>query len=125
MLLMKSFATNAEFKTAIATALGEAGAADAVRAALVAGVDKGETEHRDEPRNPDGSQNLRISNWVLRGQDMPVLEMIGIIGTAATAALVPGAVAAGVVVTALTSFAGLCWKMWRKGATLSKAEIAV
>jgi len=28
-------------------------------------------------------------------------------------------------VTALSSFAGLCWKTWRKGAALSKAEIAV
>jgi hypothetical protein len=122
---MQSFATNAEFKTAIDSALGSAAAADTIRAALVAGVDQGETEHRGEARATDGSLNLRISNWVLRGQDMPVLELIGIVGTAATAAIAPGAIAAGIVVTALTSFASLCWKTWRKGAALSKAEIAV
>jgi hypothetical protein len=122
---MQSFASSAEFKSAIDTALGTARASDTIRAALVAGVDQGETEHRGEKRNPDGSLNLRVSSWVLRGQDMPILELIGIVGTAATAALVPGAVAAGIVVAALTSFAGLCWKTWRKGAPLSKAEIAV
>lgn len=122
---MQSFATNEQFKTAIDTRLVAAGAADNIRAALVAGIDKGETEHRVEARNADGSLNLQISNWVLRGTDIPVLELIGIVGAAATAALAPGAIAAGIVVTALTSFAALCWKTWRKGAALSKAEVAV
>jgi len=122
---MQTFATNAEFKTAVDAALGTAGTSGAIRAALLAGIDQGETEHRVEARPADGALNLRISNWVLRTQDMPVLELIGIVGTAAISALAPEAVAAGIVVTALTSFAGLCWKAWRKGASLSKAEVAV
>jgi hypothetical protein len=122
---MQNFATDTEFKSAIDSALGEAGADANVRAALVAGINEGETEHRSEVRPADGALNFRLNNWVLRGQDMPVLELIGIVGTAAVAMLAPGAIAAGVVLTALSSFAGLCWKTWRKGATLSKAEIAV
>jgi hypothetical protein len=116
--VVQTFATNAKFKTAIDTALGAAGAGDPIRAALVAGIDQGETEHRSAARSADGSLNLRISDWVLRGQDLPVLQLIGIVGTAATAALAPGAIATAVV-TALTSFAGLCWKTWRKGSPLS------
>jgi len=122
---MQNFATDTEFKSAIDSTLAETGASADVRAALVAGINEGETEHRGEARPADGALNFRINNWVLRGQDMPVLELIGIVGTAAAAVLAPGAVAAGVVLTALSSFAGLCWKTWRKGATLSKAEIAV
>ena len=122
---MQTFATNAEFKTAIDAALGSSGTEDTLRAALVAGIDRGETEQRGETRNADGALNLRVSNWVLRSKDMPVLELIAIVGAAATAAVVPGGIAAGAVVTALASFASLCWKTWRKGAPLSKAEIAV
>jgi hypothetical protein len=122
---MPDFATNAEFKNALDAALSSSGAADTVRAALVAGVDRGETEHRGEARPAGGALNLRVSNWVLRGQDMPVLELIGMVAAAATALLAPEAIAAGALITGLSSFAGLCWKTWRKGAPLSKAEIAV
>jgi hypothetical protein len=122
---METFATNAEFRRAINAALCSSSTEDTVRAALVAGIDQGETEQRSVARNADGALNLRVSNWVLRGQDMPVLELIAIVGAAATAAVVPGGIAAGAMVTALTSFASLCWKTWRKGAPLSKAEIAV
>jgi hypothetical protein len=122
---MQSFSTNAEFRTAIDGALGTLSADDQARAALVEGINQGETEQRDEAKLADGTLHLRVSNWVLRGQDLPVLELIGIVGAAATAALAPGAIAAGAVITALSSFAELCWKTWRKGAPLSKAEIAV
>jgi hypothetical protein len=121
---MPDFATNEEFKTAIDAALGSS-ASDSVRAALVAGVDRSETEYRAEARPVSGALNLRIGNWVLRGQDMPVLELIGMVAAAVTALLAPEAIAAGAAVTGLSSFASLCWKTWRKGAPLSKPEIAV
>ncbi len=122
----KQFETSADFSKAIDSALSASTTSDALRAALVAGVDQGEAEQRaSAPPPADGALNLRISNWILRGQDMPILELIGIVGAAATAALAPGAIAAAAIVTALTSFATLCWKTWRKGAPLSKPEIAV
>ncbi len=122
----KQFETSADFSKAIDSALSPSTTSDALRAALVAGVDQGEAEQRATAPHPaDGALNLRISNWILRGQDMPILELIGIVGAAATAALAPGVIAAGAIVTALTSFATLCWKTWRKGAPLSKPEIAV
>jgi hypothetical protein len=121
---MPEFATNAEFAAAIDSALASAGAGNAIRAALVAGVDQGEQDHRSGTRLADGALNLRTGNWVLRGKDMPVIELIGIVGAAAAAALGPAAFAPALV-AALTSFASLCWKSWRKGAVLSKSEIAV
>jgi hypothetical protein len=121
---MPEFATNAEFAAAIDNALASAGAGTAIRAALVAGVDQGEQDHRARRALADGALNLRTGKWVLRGQDMPVLEAISMVGAAATAALGPGALAPALIL-ALTSFASLCWRTWRKGAVLSKAEVAV
>jgi hypothetical protein len=122
---MQNFSTNAEFKSALDAALASSGASEPIRAALVEGVDRGETEQRGADRPVNRALNLRVGDWVLREQDMPVLELIGMVAAAATAALAPEAIAATAVVTALSSFAGLCWKTWRKGAPLSKAEIAV
>src|SRR5271165_1831921 len=121
---MPEFATNLEFAAAIDAALASAGADDAIRSALVAGVNRGEQDDRREPRPADGALNLRTGNWVLRGKDMPVIELIGIVGAAAAVALGPAAFAPALV-TGLTSFATLCWRTWRKGAELSKAEVAV
>jgi hypothetical protein len=53
-----------------------------------------------------------------------VTELIGVVGAAAAAALAPGAIVAAAMVTALSSFAALVWKAWRKGAKLTKAEVA-
>ena len=52
-------------------------------------------------------------------------ELIGVVGAAAAAALAPGAIVAAAVVTTLSSFAALVWKAWRKGAKLTKAEVAI
>lgn len=51
-------------------------------------------------------------------------ELIGVVGAAAAAMLTPGGIVAAAVVTTLSSFAALVWKAWRKGAKLTKAEVA-
>jgi hypothetical protein len=89
------------------------------------GFKDADIDMQDAEKLADGSLNLRINNWILREEDIPVIETIGIVSTAVTAAFVPGAVVTAVVVTALSSFATICWKAWRKGAPLSKAEISV
>lgn len=122
---MRSFETEAEFTIAINAAMRSDAIPDAVRAALIAGVAKGEAEARATPPEANGTLNLRLGGWVLRETDIPVTEMIAIVGAATIAALAPGVIAAGAVVTALTGFATLAWKTWRRGATLSKPEIAV
>ncbi len=122
---MRTFASESEFTGAIDAALQASAMTADVRAALTAGIGQGERQSRDNPSPADGALNLRLNNWILREQDIPVTELIGVVGSAATLALAPGAIAAGAVVTALSAFAALCWKAWRKGAKLSKAEIAV
>lgn len=120
---MRTFATESEFSGALGGSLGDL--SPEVRAAVCAGIVTGDAAARGPAVGSDGTLNLRIGGWVLRDQDVPVTEMIGIVGTAATAALAPGALAAGAVIAALTSFAAIAWKAWRRGARLSKPEIAV
>lgn len=120
---MQTFSTEAEFAGAIDASLA-ALPAD-IRTALSAGIATGDTEARDTEPDDNGALNLRLGSWVLREQDVPVTELIGIVGVAVTAALAPGVIAAGAIVTALSAFAALSWKAWRKGAKLSKPELAV
>ncbi len=121
---MRTFATETEFNGAIEEKLRGTVDSTAIRNALVAGISAGEQASRRDPAPADDGLNLRVSSWVLREQDIPVTELIGIVGAAATAALAPGLIAAGAVVTALSGFAALAWKAWRRGGKLSRAEIA-
>lgn len=120
---MQSFATQSDFAHAVGDTLAALPAE--LRDALAAGIAAGDAEARSAAAGDDGTLNLRLGSWVLREQDLPVTELIGIVGAAVTAALAPGVIAAGAVVSALTAFAALAWKAWRKGARLSKPEIAV
>jgi hypothetical protein len=123
--MTQTFETPEAFSHAIDSKLTASAASDALRSAIVSGIDQGEAEHRGETQAADGALNLRIGGWVLRGQDTPILELIGIVAAAATAAVVPGAILAVPIITAVSSFATLCWKAWRKGAPLTKPEVAV
>ena len=124
-MTMRTFTTEAEFTGAVSDALSPGKLPPEVRAALTAGIGAAEADSRDGAVVEDGAFNLRISDWVLREQDLPVAETIAVVGAAAAGLLAPGVVIAGAVVTALSAFAALAWKVWRKGAKLSKAEIAV
>jgi hypothetical protein len=120
---MRTFATESDFTGAISASLDVL--PPEVRTAVSAGIATGDAAARGAAPGDDGTLNLRLGGWVLRDQDVPVTELIGIVGAAVTAAMVPGAIAAGAVITALTSFAAVAWKAWRRGAKLSKPEIAV
>lgn len=122
---MRTFATETEFAGAIDAALAPHIVEADLRAALASGIGAGELDSRDDPALDDGGLNLRLNNFVLRDQDVPMTEVIGVVGAAAAAALAPGALVAGALVTALSSFAALAWKAWRKGAKLTTPEVAV
>ncbi len=120
---MQTFASKTEFLDAVS---GQwVGLPSELSAALEAGVGEGETAVREARPGAEAGLELRLKGWVLRTEDIPVVEAIGIVGTALGAVLVPGGIAAAAVITAVSGFAALCWKAWRKGAPLSKDEIAV
>jgi hypothetical protein len=123
--MIQTFETELEFASAIDATLQNHVTSVEIRNALTAGIGTGEQDSRDDPPNSDGALNLRLNSWILREQDIPFTELIGVVGAAVAAALLPGGITAAAVLTALSAFAGLAWKAWRKGAKLSKIEVAV
>ncbi len=122
---MRHFDTEGEFVEALTEKWAEEAPGADLLAALSAGVSQAETDVRRDGGGTGAGLDFRLKGWVLRTEDMPVVEAIGIVGAVATAAAVPGGIAAAAVITALTSFAAMCWKAWRKGAPLSRNEIAL
>lgn len=123
---MRTFENAGEFERAVEQLIGPALADAGLRAQLASSVEKAEVELRKEADGASGEGlNLRLGRFVLRDEDVPVIETIGIATTAALALLVPGVIVAGAIITAVSGFAGLVWKGWRNGAMLSPDEIAV
>lgn len=120
---MRTFTTESEFTEAIGASLGSL--PPELLTAVCAGIVAGDAAARGPAAGAAGTLNLRLGGWVLREQDAPVVELIGVVGAAAAAALAPGAIAAGAVITALSTFAALAWKVWRRGGRLTKPELAV
>lgn len=122
---MRTFTTAAEFGAALDEAMLPGLADTDMRRQLAAGLEKAEVELREEA-DPDSGEglNLRIGRFVLREEDLPVVEAIGIVSAAAVALLAPAAVAAGIIAV-VGNFAAMTWKAWRKGARLSPNEIKI
>ena len=123
---MRTFETAADFEAAVDEAMRPILADAEMRRQLAAGMEQAEGELRGEADpNSDDGLNLRLGRFVLREEDLPVVEAIGVVSAAAVALLAPAAVAAGMIVTAVSSFAAMTWKAWRKGARLAPNEIKV
>ena len=122
---MRQFETEGEFVEALSQEWGGQVLGADLRAALSAGVSQAEADVRQSGEANEAGLNLKLKGWVLRTNDMPVVEAIGIVAAAVTAATGPAGIAAAGIITAVSSFAAMCWKAWRKGAPLSRNEIAL
>jgi hypothetical protein len=119
---MEVYDTEEGFAAAVAERL-PAGAP--ARSAVLGGIREGEAEARAAKPLPDPGLNLRLASWVLRDEDMPVLEAISMAAAAATALLAPAAITAAAVIAGVAAFSKLCWSTYRRGAILSRNEIGV
>jgi hypothetical protein len=122
---MRQFDTEHDFVSAAAREWTNDERTQPLVGALVDGLRSAESEVRSADEIHEAGLDLRLGGWVLRTQDMPVLEAIGVVSAAALALAAPGAVVAAAAITAVSGFASLCWKAWRRGAPLSRAEITV
>ena len=121
---MRTFETAEEFQSAVAEALPPID--EDLRRQLALGVENAELEYRKDSAEHQGEGlNLRLGRFVMRDEDLPVVQAIGIATAAALALLTPGVIVAGAIVTAVSGFAGLVWKGWRDGAMMTPNEIAV
>lgn len=122
---MRQFETQSDFVSAVAQEWQQQGQSRPLVDALADGLSRAESEIRAEGEVHEAGLDLRLGGWVLRTQDMPVIEAIGVVGAAAAALAAPGGIAVAAVIAAVSSFASLCWKAWRRGAPLSRSEITV
>jgi hypothetical protein len=122
---VRMFETEQEFLDAVADEWRRRAPPTDLITALTAGLQRADAALTNETPAADAGLNLKLKGWVLRTEDLPVIEAIGIAGAAASAALAPSGIAAAAVITAISSFGAMCWKAWRKGAQLNRDEIAV
>ena len=122
---MRMFETEQDFLEAVANEWRHQAPPTYLVTALMSGLQRADAALTKEIPAADAGLNLKLKGWVLRTEDLPVIEAIGIAGAAASAAFAPGGIAAAAVITAISSFAAMCWKAWRKGARLNRDEIAV
>ena len=122
---MRQFDTERDFVGAASQEWAQDERTQPLVAALAEGLGRAEAEVRAAEDIHEAGLDLRLGGWVLRTQDMPVLEAIGAVSAAALALTGPGAVLTAAAITAVSSFASLCWKAWRRGAPLSRTEITV
>src|SRR5262245_47449837 len=81
-LVMRRFDTEHEFLAALKDSWQEQRVPPAVLEALKTGVQESDRDVRGEAELATGALNLRLKGWVLRNEDLPVLESIGIVATA-------------------------------------------
>ncbi len=120
---MQIYKTEPEFLNEVRARAAGAAAED-VAAAIEAGVRDGEREVREDMGDAEGL-NLRIGTWVLRDKDLPVLNVIGMIGAAVVAIFAPGPVLLASAVAGVTAFSRTAWTAWRKSTRITQDEIAV
>ncbi|WP_431283842.1 hypothetical protein ACQW02_03235 [Humitalea sp. 24SJ18S-53] len=113
------------FRAAIGDHLGADTPAD-VASVLAAGVAMGEEAFRATPALPGQTAlNLRIGRYVIRDDDLPVIETIGSAATGLATLAASAGIAWPAIVPAITAVATLAWTLWRKGALLTPRQLRV
>lgn len=93
---------------------------------LAHGVIGGEAAWRAEPARPgETALNLRIGRYLIRDDDLPIIETIGTAASALAATGATGGIALPTLIPALTGLATLAWKLWRKGTKLTREDLAL
>lgn len=120
---MKAFDTEAEFETALAGSL-DGDIPEDVRVAIKDGILEEERLLRSGDVELHGF-NLRLGKWLLRDDDIPVIEIIGLVGSGILAIAATGPLGLAAVISGVKSFAKIVWDAWRKSARLGNNEITM
>ncbi|MBV8524220.1 MAG: hypothetical protein JOY71_19190 [Acetobacteraceae bacterium] len=123
--MISTFRTKDDFLEAISRKLEEQGSSVEVRSALLSGISSADAALREKEGDQDFQAfNLKVGSWVVRDDDLPIFQAINATAAAVALTLTTGGLAAASLAAALTSFADLCWRMWRKGGRLSRRQVS-
>lgn len=123
--MLSTYRTQADFLDAVSSVLDADGAAWDVRSALVSGIASADDGLRRERASESLALDLKVGAWVIRDDDVPIIQALNAVGAAVAASLATGGVALPSVALAVTGLADLCWRAWRKSARLSELQLAV
>jgi hypothetical protein len=124
--MLATFDTKDSFLASVSDILDLSSSNEELRFALLTGIDSADEAVRTESGSEESEGlNLKIGTWVIRDDDVLIVQAIGAVGTAVVASLATGGLAVPLVGAAITQLADMCWRAWRKGAHLSKVQVAV
>src|SRR5215472_2416017 len=121
--MFSTYETQGEFLDAVSAVLDDDGASGDLQSALLSGIAIADDDLRTGKQAEALALNLKVGTWVIRDDDVPVIQALGAIAAAVAASLATGGLALPSVAVAVTAFADLCWRAWRKGARLTESEL--
>jgi hypothetical protein len=124
--MLSTFSNKDDFLAAVSSKLDDVTSSEDVRSALVSGISLADDSLRGSAGDKESlALSLKVGAWVIRDDDLPLLQALNATGAAVALSLTTAGIAWPAVVAALTGFADLCWRAWRKGARLSSLQVAV
>lgn len=123
--MLSTYRTQADFLGAVSSLLDADGAPRDLRSALVSGIASADDGLRRARASDSLALDLKVGAWVIRDDDVPIIQALNAIGAAVAASLATSGVALPSVALAVTGLADLCWRAWRRGARLSELQLAV
>jgi hypothetical protein len=124
--MVAKYNTKDNFLNAVSSQFEKQGSQAEVRSALLDGISLAEDDLRIESINEKSQAfHLKLGAWVIRDSDIPIFEAFNSTAAAVTLSLTTAGIAWPAVTTALTAFANICWRIWRKGAHLSSRQMEV
>jgi len=124
--MLSTYRTKDDFLTGVSAQLDAQGTDVNIRSALVAGISAADDELRNGNRGDQAQAfHLRVGSWVIRDDDLPLFEGVNSMAAAVTVSLSSAGLDWPAVAAALTAIANICWRVWRKGARLTRRQISV
>ncbi|HET6180351.1 MAG TPA: helix-turn-helix domain-containing protein [Candidatus Sulfotelmatobacter sp.] len=121
----QNFKTQQDFLDAVEGAVAKAASDPDIRKAIVAGVSQADDALAEWKDQDNPGQELRLGRWFIRNDDFPFFELLTAVASAVAALAASGGVAAPALIGPISGFVSACWKVRRKGADLTPAQIAI
>jgi hypothetical protein len=124
--LLTKYGTQEAFLAGVSLILDEDDVDSDLSDALLSGIASADHNVRASVQDQGSlALNLRVGSWVIRDDDVPIIQALGTLAAAVAASVGTAGIALPSVAVAVTALVDLCWRAWRKGARLSEPELAV
>jgi hypothetical protein len=123
--MVSTHRTKDDFLNALSSQLEEQRVSVDIRSALLSGFSAASDRLSNEEPEQSQAFHLKLGAWIIRDEDIPLLQAISATATAVALSLTTAGLAWPSIATALTSLTDVCWRAWRKGGRLSPQQVSV